>query len=162
MGDWAFGPTFYYSPNFLNTGADGEYLSGIVKYTAPANFALWNGAIGWYVSGEFGHQWFGTSDAFYGVAGAPAPASFANGIPEPDYNTWNVGLGFTWKVFTLDLRYTDTDLSKAECNVFTGDQTAVFSPSGITAFNGGPLSNWCGARFVARLSADLTVNTNLK
>ena len=66
-GDWAFGPTFFYSPNFLNTGADGEYLSGIVKYTAPANMALISGAVGWYVSGEFGHQWLGTSDAFYGV-----------------------------------------------------------------------------------------------
>src|SRR4029077_6218073 len=25
--DWAFGANFYYSPNFLNLGADGEYLS---------------------------------------------------------------------------------------------------------------------------------------
>ena len=52
MGDWAFGPTFYYTPNYANLGADGEYLSGIVKYTAPATMALWNGQIGWYVSGE--------------------------------------------------------------------------------------------------------------
>ena len=70
MGDWAFGPTFYYTPNYANTGADGEYLSGIIKYTAPSSMALLNGAIGWYVSGEFGHQWFGTSDAFYGVTTA--------------------------------------------------------------------------------------------
>jgi len=33
----------------------------------------------------------------------------------------------------------------------------------VTAINPGGLgSNWCGARFVARLSADLTVNTNIK
>jgi hypothetical protein len=32
----------------------------------------------------------------------------------------------------------------------------------VTAINAGGLSNWCGGRFVARLSADLTVNTNLK
>ena len=76
MGDWAFGPTFFYSPNFLNTGADGEYLSGIVNYTAPSTMALFNGAVGWYVSGEFGHQWLGTSDAFYGVSDRlPAPPS---------------------------------------------------------------------------------------
>ncbi len=81
MGDWAFGPTFFYSPNFLNTGADGEYLSGIVTYTAPASMALFNGAVGWYVSGEFGHQWLGTSDAFYGVIGAPAPASSLTAFP---------------------------------------------------------------------------------
>jgi hypothetical protein len=154
MGDWAFGPTFYYSPNFLNTGADGEYLSGIVKYTAPANFALWNGAIGWYVSGEFGHQWFGTSDAFYGVL-----PTFPNGIPEPDYNTWNVGLGFTWKVFTLDLRYTDTDLSKEECSAFTSDPGAVLGGSSISINPVGSKSNWCGATFIAKLSADLTLGS---
>ncbi len=117
LGDFAFGPTFYYSPNFLNTGADGEYLSGIVTYTAPSSMALFGGAVGWYASGEFGHQWFGTSDPFYGNAHRFCP----NGIPEPDYNTWNVGVGFTWKVFTLDLRYSDTDLSKEECNAFTSD-----------------------------------------
>ena len=39
----------------------------------------------------------------------------------PDYNTWNVGLGFTWKVFTLDLRYSDTDLTKGDCSAFTSD-----------------------------------------
>ena len=62
--DWVFGANFYYSPNFLNLGADGEYLSGTIKFTAPEKMAL--GPFGWYVSGEFGHQWLGTSDAFYG------------------------------------------------------------------------------------------------
>ena len=62
-GDWAFGPTFYYTPSFLNSGAPGEYLSLIVKYTAPANMAIAK-EIGWYVSGEFGRQWLGTSDLF--------------------------------------------------------------------------------------------------
>ena len=42
MDDWAFGPNFYYSPNFLNTGAEGEYLSGTVKYTAPAQHGAWS------------------------------------------------------------------------------------------------------------------------
>ena len=128
--DWAFGANFYYSPNFLNTGANGEYLSGTIKFTAPEKMAL--GPFGWYVSGEFGHQWLGTSDAFYGCnSSAPVIGSaggcLANnpsGIPYADYNTWNVGLGFTWKVFTLDLRYYDTDLSKGDCNAFTSDPTA--------------------------------------
>jgi hypothetical protein len=159
LGDWAFGPTFYYSPNFLNLGADGEYLSGIVKYTAPSSMALWNGQIGWYVSGEFGHQWLGTSDRFYGVVGAPAPASFAAGIPEPDYSTWNVGVGFTWKVFTLDLRYTDTDLSKEQCSAFTSDPGAVLGGTPITINPVGSKSNWCGATFIAKLSADLTLGS---
>jgi Bacterial protein of unknown function (Gcw_chp) len=154
--DWAFGLNFYYSPNFLNLGADGEYLSGTIKFTAPEKMAI--GPIGWYVSGEFGHQWLGTSDPFYGNF------NFPNGIPEPDYNTWNVGLGFTWKVFTLDLRYSDTDLSKAECNAFTSDPLAPLSSAFVTAINPGtgtiaPGSNWCGARFVAKLSADLTLGS---
>jgi hypothetical protein len=159
MGDWAFGPTFFYSPNFLNTGADGEYLSGIITYTAPSSMALFNGQVGWYVSGEFGHQWFGTSDPFYGVAGAPAPASYAFGIPEPGYNTWNVGLGFTWKVFTLDLRYSDTDLSKEECSAFTSDPGATAGGTPIPINPGGFQSNWCGATFVAKLSTSLTLGS---
>jgi hypothetical protein len=153
MGDWAFGPTFFYSPNFLNIGADGEYLSGIVTYTAPASMALFNGQVGWYVSGEFGHQWFGTSDAFYGTA------AFPNGIPEPDYNTWNVGLGFTWKVFTLDLRYSDTDLSKEECSAFTSDPGATLGGTSIPINPIGATSNWCGATFIAKLSTSLTLGS---
>jgi hypothetical protein len=54
-------------------------------------------------------------------------AAVPNGIPEPSYNTWNVGVGFTYKVFTLDLRYYDTDLSKGNCNAFTSDYTHQFS-----------------------------------
>ena len=73
-----------------------------------------------------------------------------------------MGIGWTWKVFTLDLRYTDTDLSKGDCNAFTSDNTAT-QTGFVTNINpGGFGSNWCGARFTARLSADLTVNTNLK
>ncbi len=159
IGDWALGPTFYYTPNYANLGADGEYLSGIIKYTAPASMALWNGQIGWYVSGEFGHQWLGTSDAFYGVVGAPAPAAYAFGIPEPSYNTWNVGLGFTWKVFTLDLRYSDTDLSKEKCSAFTSDPGATLGGTPITINPAGSQSGWCGAQFTAKLSADLTLGS---
>ena len=162
--DWAFGANFYYSPNFLNTGADGEYLSGTIKFTAPERMAL--GALGWYVSGEFGHQWLGTSDAFYGcnstapVIGAAGTclANNPNGIPYADYNTWNVGVGFTWKVFTLDLRYYDTDLSKGDCNAFTSDPTAR-GLGNATSINGGFGSSWCGAAFVAKLSADLTLGS---
>ena len=161
MGDWAFGPTFFYSPNFLNTGADGEYLSGIVTYTAPSSMALFGGAVGWYVSGEFGHQWLGTSDAFYGVPSAVGLVTgpFVKGIPEPDYNTWNVGLGFTWKVFTLDLRYSDTDLSKTECSAFTSDPGATVghTPTAINPI--GAELNWCGATFVAKLTTSLTLGS---
>lgn len=151
-GDFAFGPTFYYSPSFLNSGAPGEYLSLIVKYTAPASMAIAKD-IGWYVSGEFGRQWLGTSDAFYGIPASP------NGIDYADYNTWNVGIGFTWKVLTLDLRYSGTDLSQANCNAFTSDNTATFNGSFSSINPSGVGSKWCGNAFIAKLSADFTASS---
>ena len=59
-------------------------------------------------------------------------------------------MAITWKVFTLDLRYWDTDLSKGDCAVLTSAHTAspggAFSPTNP----GGFVSNWCGATFVAK------------
>lgn len=159
--NWAVGANEYYSPNILNLGAWGDYASLTAKWTAPPT-TFGTSGVGMYVSGEFGRQWLGTSDAFYGVV-SPL-ANFAAGVPEPSYNTWNIGVGFTYKVFTLDLRYSDTDLSKANCNVYTSDYTTRnFSPSFITPTNpGGFGSNWCGAAGIVKLSADLTAMTSLK
>lgn len=134
------GFNYFGSPNFLNTGASGHYLSGTAKYAFPS----FPNGIGSYISGEIGYQWLGTTDAWYGSA------------PLTDYATWNVGIGFTYKVLALDLRYTDTTLNKVECNAFTSDHTA--GPN----FFGAVESKWCGARFVAKLSADLTLNDNVK
>jgi hypothetical protein len=153
--NWAFGLNEYYSPNFLNSGAWGNYSSITGKYTAPST-VFGSSGIGMYVSGEFGRQWLGTTDSFYAVAGFP------NGIKYADYNTWNVGIGFTYKVFTLDLRYSDSDLSKGDCFAFT----STFDGSGlnnVTPINpGGVGSNWCGATGIAKLSVDLTAMANLK
>jgi len=59
---------------------------------------------------------------------------------------------FTHKVLNLDLRYFDTNLSKENCYVFTGDPNArpggrpdpLTNPDGLT-------SRWCSAAFVAKL-----------
>jgi len=136
---WALGFNVFTTPNILNQGASGTYVSGTAKFTAPAAYALFAGQVGWYVSGEFGTQFLGTTDAILGS------------IALNDYDTWNVGVGFTWKVFTLDLRYYDTDMSKADCATFTGAQNAAIGSSGL------PESNWCDATFVAKLSFDLTL-----
>lgn len=158
---FSMGGNVYYTPSFLNSGAPGTYASVVGKWTAPSTTFGASG-IGMYISGEFGRQWLGTSSSFYGV-----PA-FPNGIDYADYNTWNIGVGFTYKVFTLDFRYSDTNLSKGDCNAFTSD----FSARGNLAVNAGTFvtpinptgvgSNWCGAVGIVKLSADLTAMTNLK
>jgi hypothetical protein len=161
--NWQFGLNEYYSPNFLNSGAWGDYASVTGKYTAPATIFGTSG-VGMYVSGEFGRQFLGTTDSFYGTTftnpGFAGP--FPNGIKYADYDTWNIGIGFTYKVFTLDLRYSDTDLSKGNCNAFTSAFNSA-GTSNITSINPtGAGSNWCGAAGIAKLSADLTAMTNLK
>ena len=146
---FAVGANVYYSPSWLNTGASGLYASGTAKVTLP-NFRLNVGMVdevGWYLSGEFGYYWFGTADAYPGVFAVPTAL--------PDYATWNVGFAFTWKVATLDLRYYDTNLSKGNCNVLTGDPNATIS--------GGVLgSKWCSAAFIAALKFDLVASQHLK
>jgi hypothetical protein len=146
---WVFGVNFNYTPNFLNTGAEGEWLSGTAKFTVPSGWMPMG--IGMYVSGEFGRQWLGTSDSFYGVPAFPAGINYA------DYNTWNIGLGWTWKGLTLDVRYSGTDLNAGNCNAFTSDHTAT-APGNVTPINpSGIGSNWCGDRFYAKLSGDSSV-----
>ena len=140
------GANVYYSPSWLNTGASGLYASGTAKIGLPsfqiAAFGM--GEVGWYISGEGGYYWLGTTDV--------VPVVFTPAIALPDYATWNVGIAFTWKVATLDLRYYDTNLSKENCYVFTGDPNAqpggrvnpITNPDGL-------VSRWCSATFVAKL-----------
>ena len=88
----------YYAPDWLNTGAEGTYCRGTAKFTLPAlgSPTDW----GAYVSGEVGHV---TGPRHH------RPPFFGTRSICPDYTYWNVGFGFTYKVFTLDLRYHDTD-----------------------------------------------------
>jgi len=158
---FSVGANEYYSPNFMNMGAWGDYFSITGKWTAPST-TFGTSGVGMYISGELGRQWLGTSDRFYGTQ--IVGQIYQNGIPEPSYNTWNIGVGFTYKVFTLDLRYSDTNLSKGACNAFTSDYTASQASAGnVSLINpGGFGSNWCGAAGIVKLSADLTAVTNLK
>jgi hypothetical protein len=151
------GANVYYSPSWLNTGASGTYASGTAKFTTPENM-LPHGIIA-YLSGEFGHYWLGTTDF---VPGVFVDNTGTGGLQLPDYAYWNVGVGFNWKVFTLDFRYHDTNLSKAECNALTADPGAagpLTTGVVINNFTTFALSNWCGAAFVAKLSADLTLGS---
>ncbi|HLH96966.1 MAG TPA: TorF family putative porin [Xanthobacteraceae bacterium] len=151
---WSIGAQVFYSPNVANTGADGTYAAGTIKFTAPSGAPL-PADVGFYASADGGYWWLGTSDAFYGV-----PA-FPNGVPYTSYANWDAGFGFTWKVFTLDFRYYGTNLSKADCNAFTSDHTAAFSNDFSKINPTGVGSNWCSQVFVVKLSSDLTL-ANLK
>jgi len=162
---WAVGVQEYYSPSVVNTGAWGWFSTGNVTWTAPSTLFPSTTGLGMYVSGDLGYWDLGTSDLFYGTGVAPPGlgSQFQNGVKYTSYTTWDLGVGFTWKVLTLDLRYYDTNLSKAECNVFTSAQNATFSPGNITAQNPGGLgTNWCSASFVAKLSATVDFASNLK
>jgi uncharacterized protein (TIGR02001 family) len=134
---FAFGANIFYTPNWLNTGASGTYLSGTAKVTLPYDFS---------VSGELGRYFLGTTDSFYGFAKLP------------DYTYWNIGLTYTYKVASLDLRYHDTNLSKTQCSLLTGNNSS-FAPPGYG--NGSDSSKWCSAAFIATLSFDIT-GANLK
>jgi hypothetical protein len=146
-----------------NSGADGTYVSGNVKLTAPSNQLP--AGLGFYVSAEVGHWFLGTSDAFYctqNATGTACGGQFPDGIPYTDYTTWNIGFGFTRSVFTLDFRYYDSDLNPGDCNAFTSDHTATFTGDFTPINPGGFGSHWCGEAFIVAGKIDLTASANLK
>jgi uncharacterized protein (TIGR02001 family) len=133
---FSVGGAVYYSPNLLNYHKTSEYYELNAKYTLASSYFPkdW----GAYISGAWGR--FNVEKGL---------TSF--GFVIPSYTTWNAGLALTYKVFTLDLRYSDTNLSSAGCIAFWNDTPAATS-----------VGNWCRANLTAKLSFDLLANTNLK
>ena len=124
------GASINYSPDYLKYDIDGTTGALNFTWTAPGNM-LPNG-LGFYVSGDVGHVWLGERSAA--------------GIFVPDYTYWSLGLGWTWKSVTLDLRYHDTDLSGGGCQ-------GIWNASGASGIN-----KWCGEAFVAKLSFATSTN----
>jgi len=133
---------FAYSPNVSNTGAWSKYAAFGLGIDLPRNALPHN--ITASVTGGAGYYWFGNQSAALG------------GFPLPAYLNWNAGVTFTRSRFNLDLRYYDTNLSKEDCFVFTGDPNAtpggridpVTNPQGL-------VSRWCSATFVAKFWFEL-------
>jgi uncharacterized protein (TIGR02001 family) len=133
---------YAYSPNFSNTGAWSQYVASGLGIDLSRNVMPRN--ISASITGGVGYYWFGNQSAEFG------------GFPLPAYFNWNAGVTLTRSIFNLDLRYYDTNLSKENCFVFTGDPHAtpggqinpVTNPEGLT-------SRWCGATFVARFWFEL-------
>ncbi len=148
---WAAGLQEWYSPSVSNTGASGWYTVGNVTYTAPSTWFPANSGIGGYISADLGYWALGTSDNFYGTGIVGSPQEF--GVKYTSYWNWDAGFGWTYKAFTLDLRYYDTNLTKSQCNAFTSASNSAFATSNITVQNPDGLgSNWCGAAYIAKLS----------
>ena len=128
---------YAYSPNVSNTGASSQYVAAGLGFDLPGR--LLPESLGLSFTTAAGYSWFGNQ------------APQLGGFPLPAYLNWQAGVTFTHKVFNLDLRYYDTNLSKENCFVFTGDPNArpggridlVTNPAGLA-------SNWCGATFVAK------------
>src|SRR6266478_6761266 len=102
---FSFGGGAYWSPSVFNSGADGTFVAGTAKNILPT--VLPNG-IGWFISADVGHWFLGSTDGFYCVPAAsgvlPAGCSgiLSGGVNYKSYTNWDVGVGFTWKQFTLD------------------------------------------------------------
>jgi len=133
---------FAYSPNVSNTGAWSKYAAFGLGVDLPS--AVLPQDIGASVTAGVGYYWFGNQSAALG------------GFALPAYFNWNTGVTLKRKIFSLDLRYYDTNLSKENCFVFTGDPNAtpggqpnpVTNPEGLT-------SRWCSATFVAKFGFEL-------
>jgi uncharacterized protein (TIGR02001 family) len=135
---WRTAGGFAYSPDVSNTGAWSWYAAAGLGYEIPAETLPLDVAIAFTAAA--GYSWFGRQSAALG------------GFELPAYLNWQVGVTFTHKFLNLDLRYYDTDLTKENCYVFTGDPNAqpggranpITNPDGL-------VSRWCGAAFVAKL-----------
>ncbi len=130
---------FAYSPNVSNTGAWSWYTAGGLGLDVPSRLLPANFGVSF--TGGAGYSWFGNQSPMLG------------GFPLPSYLNWQAGVTFSYKAFNLDLRYYDTNLTRENCFVLTGDPNAqpggrsdaVTNPDGLT-------SRWCSATFVAKVS----------
>src|SRR4051812_483754 len=126
-----FGANVFHTSNWLGSHAPGTYASLTGKYNIP------QGAFGFLpegfsISAEAGRYYLGTTSPQLGR------------VRLPDYNYGNVGISYTYKNFTFDVRYHDTNLSKRECFTLTTDPQGVFTGSGR--------SNWCDSRVIGRVA----------
>jgi uncharacterized protein (TIGR02001 family) len=133
---------YAYSPNVSNTGAWSQYAAAGFGFEVPARLLPPDVAVAFTTAA--GYSWFGRQALALG------------GFELPAYLNWQAGVTFTHKFLNIDLRYYDTNLSRENCYVFTGDPNA--SPGGrvnpITN-PAGLMSRWCSATFVAKLWFEL-------
>ncbi len=129
---------YAYSPNVSNTGAWSQYAAAGFGYEVPARLLPQD--VGVSFTAAAGYSWFGNQSLALG------------GFELPAYLNWQAGVTFSHKFLNIDLRYYDTNLSKENCYVFTGDPNAasggrinpITNPDGL-------MSRWCSATLVAKI-----------
>lgn len=92
-----------WSPDYFFESGDSVWLKGGVSVPITDKFIFMDALS---VSGNIAHQWIDENGTF----GAP------------DYTTWDVGASIGWGIFTIDLRYVDTDISRSRCFVPPNDE----------------------------------------
>ncbi len=128
---------FAYSPNYSNTGAWSKYAAFGLGVNLPPNVLPQEVSVS--LTGAAGYFWFGNQSEPLG------------GFPLPAYLNWHAGVTITRKTFNFDLRYYDTNLSRENCFISTGDPGAtpggsidpVRNPDGLT-------SKWCSPTVVGK------------
>ena len=129
---FTFGANIFYTPNWLNTGAHGTYVSGTAKVTLPYDFS---------VSGELGRYFLGTTDILLRVHEASRLHLLEH---RPDLH-----LQGRLARPALPRHQPEQDPVLAHHR-----QQLELRPSGIG--NGSNSSKWCSAAFIATLSFDIT------
>jgi uncharacterized protein (TIGR02001 family) len=94
FGDFSLTGDATWSPDY--SGRTGSEVGLSASVQVPLTFA----GLDWLsASAQFGHQWI-EDNAVYGT---------------PDWYFYDFGATVTWEIFALDLRYTGTDTSHADC-----------------------------------------------
>jgi uncharacterized protein (TIGR02001 family) len=109
---FTLGGRVYFAPDYSQTGKTATFIAGGVRVPLPHDFSAYAG---------IGYQFFEDPDAFEQLA-------------------WTVGLSYSYKVLTFDLRYWDTDLSDDQCEVRSG------------------FGDGCDSRVVGTVSVDLSLS----
>ncbi len=124
---WDLGVIGYFYPGADDDGAEFDYyeLKGTLSFNPTEQFAV--GAGLYYSPENYGDTGDATyyevnaeytvTDAFvingaYGNQTIEYPLGSTGGVPEADYNTWNLGATYALHGFNLDFRYHDTDIDE--------------------------------------------------
>ncbi|GJD94217.1 TorF family putative porin [Methylobacterium iners] len=139
------GANVFYSPSFLGTKAESTYVSGTAAYTLPATLFPWLPeayAGGFSLSSEVGYFFLGAARSSAYTAFDQSIGRFAS-FDLPSYLYGNVGLSYTYKNIVLDVRFHDTDLTRRQCAVITGD---------FRQLTNGGFSKWCGDAIIGSIT----------